>query len=391
MDEKLYNVVFNGEILDGYDPVNVKNDLAVLFRAGPEKIEKLFSGKPTVIMSKVDGRQAQKYKDALAKAGARCKVLPLDRNMPVKETGSQFAEARRPGTSSTNDRICPKCGVVQTGSPECPNCGIIIERFLKSQSPERPGENEIPDKNMKAAGASRRSGPAGLAKKLSLPAVAILLIAAIIIWQLRPVNPPKDRLLETVNQIHAALESYTAVIEGTDEFVKMNDLAESDRPAPEDAFILGMSLSQFSQAADFTIEEHAGTLSLDNIENALQSADLIEETRNSNAHIQAEMDRLAAESENCSEEFKEIISGMGVFHKLYVHFTDLALYPGKQRELAAYWGEYSRQKMLMMVSFESCIERLVQLDDDPASPDLWTREYEKAMARLQTYKESQPD
>jgi len=66
----LYNVVFKGEKLDGFNMENVRNNFAKVFKLETEKVDSYFSGKPLVLRKKVDHKTAYKFKSSLAKFGA---------------------------------------------------------------------------------------------------------------------------------------------------------------------------------------------------------------------------------------------------------------------------------------------------------------------------------
>jgi len=66
-----YNVVFKGEISNGFVFADVIENLAALFKIDVEKADRLFS-KPQVVLKKgVDYESAQKYRQALLKKNRR--------------------------------------------------------------------------------------------------------------------------------------------------------------------------------------------------------------------------------------------------------------------------------------------------------------------------------
>jgi hypothetical protein len=67
-----YAIVFNGQIIDGFQIISVKAHLAKMLKASPEKISALFSGKPVVIKRTTNKQTAIKYSTALKKVGVRC-------------------------------------------------------------------------------------------------------------------------------------------------------------------------------------------------------------------------------------------------------------------------------------------------------------------------------
>ncbi len=77
MNDDLYLVRFHGDIDERYAIDEVKRNLTALFKAPPEKIDRLFSGAPAVIKNNVDRATALKYQAAMKKAGAICLIIPV--------------------------------------------------------------------------------------------------------------------------------------------------------------------------------------------------------------------------------------------------------------------------------------------------------------------------
>src|SRR5450759_3893091 len=88
---QLYQIVFSGEVANGWEVDTVKRNLSTLFNADPEVIAMLFSGRPVVIKQGIDRDAAMKYMAALASAGGISRAQP----MPVAETGTEQQEQRR--------------------------------------------------------------------------------------------------------------------------------------------------------------------------------------------------------------------------------------------------------------------------------------------------------
>ncbi len=72
-----YRILFNGEIDTGQKLREVKKRLAQLFKASPEQIEKLFTGKPVTLNRNLDYTAAQEYIAELKKTGALCYFEPM--------------------------------------------------------------------------------------------------------------------------------------------------------------------------------------------------------------------------------------------------------------------------------------------------------------------------
>ncbi len=65
-----FEIVFRGDIQLGKQLADVKSALQQLFKIDAAKVEALFSGKPVVLKRGLDKASAEKYQDALTKAGA---------------------------------------------------------------------------------------------------------------------------------------------------------------------------------------------------------------------------------------------------------------------------------------------------------------------------------
>jgi len=72
MENKRYNVLFRGEIIEGTSGEIAKENFAKLFKLDPTKLETLFSGKERVIKKEVETQTAKKYIETLAANGIKC-------------------------------------------------------------------------------------------------------------------------------------------------------------------------------------------------------------------------------------------------------------------------------------------------------------------------------
>jgi hypothetical protein len=58
--EERYNVYFAGQVIDGHDPVAVRENLGKIFNANQVVLDKLFSGKPQLVKRECDAGTAAK-------------------------------------------------------------------------------------------------------------------------------------------------------------------------------------------------------------------------------------------------------------------------------------------------------------------------------------------
>ena len=77
MSDQLFEVAFSGQISDGANADEVRVKVAKLFNADEAKLTQLFSGKRIVIKKNIDQATANKYRTALARAGAECEIAPV--------------------------------------------------------------------------------------------------------------------------------------------------------------------------------------------------------------------------------------------------------------------------------------------------------------------------
>lgn len=89
MDSQI-KVLFAGQIQDGYDPQQVRKNLAKLHQVSLDKIEALFSGKRKVVKTVSDYAAAQKIQQVYSNAGAVCTIEPppTEEEQNVAVTGS---------------------------------------------------------------------------------------------------------------------------------------------------------------------------------------------------------------------------------------------------------------------------------------------------------------
>lgn len=77
MSEKLFDIIFSGEIVSGAELDTVKQNIAQMFRADEARITQMFSGHKVVIKRQLDEATAARYRGAFQKAGAMCEVRPV--------------------------------------------------------------------------------------------------------------------------------------------------------------------------------------------------------------------------------------------------------------------------------------------------------------------------
>jgi uncharacterized membrane protein YhaH (DUF805 family) len=71
-------MVFQGEVLDGFPVGEVKRRLAQALKLGDERLAQLFSGERTVLKDSIEADVARRYVEQLALLGARVHLEPVD-------------------------------------------------------------------------------------------------------------------------------------------------------------------------------------------------------------------------------------------------------------------------------------------------------------------------
>ncbi|WP_166365945.1 DUF805 domain-containing protein [Pseudomonas akapageensis] len=94
MTEARFNIVFDGSLLPGTDLMMAKNNLAALFNRDLASIEKLFSGREVILKRNLPVADAQRYLNALHKAGVEARL--------EQEPGTEEHIAQPAPTGSTN-------------------------------------------------------------------------------------------------------------------------------------------------------------------------------------------------------------------------------------------------------------------------------------------------
>lgn len=77
-----FDIIFRGDIVFGHKLADVKTRLQQLFKTDAAKIDTLFTGRPVPLKRNLDLESAQKYRDALIKAGAQVELSATAASKP---------------------------------------------------------------------------------------------------------------------------------------------------------------------------------------------------------------------------------------------------------------------------------------------------------------------
>ncbi len=185
MSNSGFDIIFRGDIVFGHQLAEVKRRLQQLFKADAAKIDALFTGRPVPLKRNLDEATANKYRDALLKAGAMVEVCPSDKSQasapakPVQPAGPTPA----PVASSTDwslapvgadllpDNLRPARPVPRTidtgGLSLRPAEGNLVD--AREIPRDLPANVQVPDLDLAEAGSDLISAD----EKLELPLVEI--------------------------------------------------------------------------------------------------------------------------------------------------------------------------------------------------------------------------
>lgn len=112
MTTELYQITFEGDILEGFERTEVKQSVQALFRASEERVERLFSGTRSIIKSGIPHEEALRYQDRLTKAGASVELSPMEQSTatppPVAPTPASADDAQRRAEGHSQATMGPK-------------------------------------------------------------------------------------------------------------------------------------------------------------------------------------------------------------------------------------------------------------------------------------------
>lgn len=164
MSEQRFQVVFSGQVAEGWSLEQTREQLESLAVLSPSEAQNAFNGTPVVLKSSLNEMQAQRYESALKAAGAVCQLVPRQAESPrpdnpplpgpipvpsevpppppiptpdpPQEPAAFVAPPPPPAERTrfkpdTKKMTCPSCGFDQDAADECFQCGILIEKFLE--------------------------------------------------------------------------------------------------------------------------------------------------------------------------------------------------------------------------------------------------------------------
>ncbi|MCP5102392.1 MAG: hypothetical protein GY950_03385 [bacterium] len=112
-DKPLYKIIFDGKINAGEDFGQVKARLASLFKVDFPVIEKAFRDAPTIIQRNLSEEKALKYKEAIERNGALCRI---EKEIPPPAPQSLYTPPPQTTTYTTVTTAAEPVKNIETGS-----------------------------------------------------------------------------------------------------------------------------------------------------------------------------------------------------------------------------------------------------------------------------------
>ncbi len=131
MAEDLFNIVFKGELVRSFEIDTVKKNLGQLFKIDGAKVDALFSGRAVVLKRNLNFENANKYRVAIKKAGARVDVEPVS----AEKTAA--AETPKPKTQPSSGQGKAVFGERSPQSQESAQVASVQKEESSSQPKER--------------------------------------------------------------------------------------------------------------------------------------------------------------------------------------------------------------------------------------------------------------
>lgn len=111
MSTRSFDIVFDGSVINGSNPLEVKSKLKALFKLDDAAADKLFIGKPIAIKRNIDRKTATQYQTAINKAGAKIQIVlhkPAQNNQSQKtQTNPSQDTAPAPIKAETSKPVPP--------------------------------------------------------------------------------------------------------------------------------------------------------------------------------------------------------------------------------------------------------------------------------------------
>lgn len=117
----LFEIVFQGQVKEGVAPGQARARIGQLFQVGAQQLDMLFSGRRIVIKQGVDAAAAERYRQAIDRAGAVCSIEPMD---SVPAAGEQPAVSAQPSPRPASEVVPRDECMAAFADVQAPDFGI---------------------------------------------------------------------------------------------------------------------------------------------------------------------------------------------------------------------------------------------------------------------------
>jgi hypothetical protein len=113
MPSQTYDILFSGQLMEGTNMDEAKQQIGSIFKADEEKLNKLFSGKQVTIKSGVDDETASKYRAVFRQAGAL---------IDIKLSASAYKNGNKPEAETSADGSSEELTLLPANSGSLIDC-----------------------------------------------------------------------------------------------------------------------------------------------------------------------------------------------------------------------------------------------------------------------------
>ena len=124
MNEGLFKIIFLGDLVAAEKRGVVVRNLATLFGSTAGTLDSLFARSPVVLKKNLDRDEAVRFRDAIVRCGAYCRLEVMDSGDLSSENLSALADDQ-----PEEQFRCPRCGEKQARTPLCRSCGALVQEY----------------------------------------------------------------------------------------------------------------------------------------------------------------------------------------------------------------------------------------------------------------------
>lgn len=259
--EQRYNILFSGQLLEGQQLDQVRAKLATLFNADQQTLDRLFSGKPQVLKRDCDKSTAQKYKQAMERAGARPVIQAAQASEDTKAAAPATPQPGTPQPATPQSMSAAERIAALAAAPDLEGYrSDSAETSATTPAPGSvPGDPQLAPAGEELLGAGERQQPAQ--QEVDTSGLEI--------------GPPLDRLSPEPPPAPAAPDTSHLDVAQVGDTIP-NLAGEVPPPAPDTAHLdiapTGADFSEFARPAAQDLD-----LDLSDMELAPTGADVLEE------------------------------------------------------------------------------------------------------------------